>query len=57
MTKIHSIDLSSIDGSELAAAIDQKYKDNPDLAGFPLVATFVLTQDNTETLVLVFQKL
>jgi hypothetical protein len=57
MTKIHSIDLLTIDGSKLAAEIDKKYADNPDLAGFPLVATFMLTQDNTETLVLVFQKL
>lgn len=58
MTKVHKIDLSTIDSEHpLAAAIDQKYADHPDLAGFPLVATFVLTEGDDDFLVLIFQKL
>jgi|GEM_PF-4961482 len=61
-TKVHKIDLSTIDGRNLlAAAIDKKYADSPDLDGFPLVSTFVTTAANstgqrTEYLVLIFQK-
>ena len=61
-TKVHKIDLSTItNNNRLAAAIDKKYTDFPDLAGFPLVATY-LTQGSDpqgtthDYLVLIFQK-
>jgi hypothetical protein len=63
MTKVHKIDLSTINaGNPLATAIDKKYTDFPDLAGFPLVSTYKTTAANstgqsTEYLVLIFQKL
>lgn len=63
MTKVHKINLSAIDDKNpLAAAIDQKYKDDASLAGFPLVSTFVTSGDDgsgntTDYLVLIFQKL
>ena len=62
MTKVHKIDLSTIsDQNPLAMAIDKKYIDFPDLAGFFLASTYITqgkdSQGNArDYLVLIFQK-